>query len=142
LVETVEEEAHISIVGEYLVLSTESGRVYGFYKPSFVGYREYRAYLIVTIVLFILGALLFIELQSIPTLRPEDRTSALYMIAGFFIAGIIAALIKKKHLMIESRAGTRIIFKKVDVRDRELIALLEKLTVYNHYPTPTSSKEQ
>jgi len=142
LVEVVEEEAHVSVVGEYLVLSTGSGHVYGFYKPSFVGYRKYRAYLVVTIVLFILGTLLFVELQFIPTLRPEDKTSALYLITGFFIAGIITALIKKKHLMIESRAGTRIVFKKVNIRDRELIALLEQLAVHNHYSTPASSKKQ
>ncbi len=135
----VRERAYIRVLNNYVVAITDDGKVYSFYRPSFIGYKYRRPYVLAGIILFILGALLYLEIMSINTLKPSDRQSAMFLIIGFFIAGIVLFLLKKRDLMIESMAGTRIVFVN-PVFEEELLKIIEKIgsSTYN-YGSPTTT---
>jgi len=120
----------IIVQGNYLMIITADGWLYGFYTPSHVIYTMRRPYYFIGLILVLLA--IGIPLASAiynPELFKAITSDTKIMAALFivFIIGVALMLYKKGALMIESLAGSKYLFLRVPIGMDKVREIMSKL---------------
>ena len=121
------------VLGEYLCVRTSDNRLYLFYKPSCIGLHT-RSYAGAGLVLIIFGVFSMIFGHGLAGARESffglssSVIGNLMLASGILLlmAGIALVFWKERFLLIESHAGTKILFKNPGITDRDVGAIFSR----------------
>jgi len=130
-VDVNEHVVDISVDGGYVVIRTVKGRLFAFYRPSFMSLYV-MSYMPIGVTLIVSAMLIFGGLNLVDESLCSKYAYIcfiLYFVAFVaLVSGIVLMFIREKSLLIETRGGLRIRFRKPRISEKQLAEIIKKLS--------------